>query len=465
MPTARARRTILVFLIILTIVVVARVASSAEGAPPAPDSARAAGGGSPRVPETAGRFGRSRVALYDPYGKAAPALRALGIPHETFIAFEGLALYTGDLIVIGPGGFARGREALGPILAARARSGMRLLLLEQPSLPGTLSEDLRLWPSFARSADSTALVAAHHPVLRGVAPGARAAGAAGAPLVRPLLPPSRGNFRVIAGIRTRSGTSWQEGVTLLEVPIGEGLVLAAQESLCSDFERDPAARTVLANAVAYLLGGRPELKRTFMYGGSADDLPACLAPLSPAAPTAPRNLEGVEALLVPGDWRAPRLTGTSDLPPLAEMARFLRGGGTLVLLNPQPMSRDYLRAVTGFPVYFESPTPFRPHLDREAALFEGISLDDLDPLWREGRPEFRLRSAGAGDAVTPVVIAPGIAQYRVGLGTLVALTLPDASDCAAPRTSSLLARLFTNLGIPLDHRPGIDPEAVSLLDE
>jgi hypothetical protein len=462
-PTARARRTILVFLIILTIIVVARVASSAEGGSLAPECGQSGSGDAAPAQDRTGLFHRARVALFDPYGKAAPALRALGIQSETFTAFEGLALFRGDLIVIGPGGFARGREALGPILAARARSGMRLLLLEQPSLPGTLSEDLRLWPSFARSADSTAVFAAHHPVLRGVAPASHAAGVAGAPRVRPLLPPAHGNFRVIAGIRTRSGTSWQEGVTLLEVPIGEGLVLAAQESLCSDFDLDPVARTVLANTLAYLLGERPVLKKTFMYGGSPDDLPACLAPLAPAAARAPRDLEGVEALLVPGDWRAPRLSGTPGLPPLAEMARFLRQGGTVVLLNPQPMSGNYLRAVTGFPVYFESSTPFRPHLDPDAALFEGISFDDLDPLWRDGRPEFRLRSAG--DAVTPVVIAPGIAQYRVGLGTLVALTLPDASDCAAPRTSSLLARLLTNLGVPLDHRPGIDPEAISLLDE
>ena len=65
----------------------------------------------------------------------------------------------------------------------------------------------------------------------------------------------------------------------------------------------------------------------------------------------------------------------------------------------------------------------------------------------------------------PLVLAPGIAVYRVGAGTLVALSLPDAGDCAAPRASSLLARFLTNLGVPLDHAPGIDPEAVSLLDE
>jgi hypothetical protein len=460
--TERARRAILVFLLILTIVVLARVVSSAEGATLPPGPGLTPRSEEPRAGGWSDLFGRARVALFDPEGKAAPALRALGIGWEDFPAFEGLALYRGDLIVIGPGGFARGREALGPILAARARSGMRLLLLEQPSLPGTLSEDLRLWPSFARSADSTALFASRHPVLRGVVPADRAAGN---PRVRPLLPPTRGNFRVIAGVRTRSGSSWQEGVTLLEFPIGAGILLAAQESLCSDFARDPRTRIVLANALAYLLGERQALKKTFVYGGSPDDLPACLAPLAPGAARVPRDLAGVEALLVPGDWRAPRLAGTQGLPPLADVARYLHEGGTVLLFNPQPMAQDYLRAVVGVPVHFESSSPFRPHLEPGAALFEGVSFDDLDPLWREGRPEFRLRSSGGPDGVQPVVIAPGIAQYRVGLGTLVALSLPDAGDCAAPRTSSLLARLLTNLGIPLDQRPGIDPAAVSLLDE
>ena len=62
------------------------------------------------------------------------------------------------------------------------------------------------------------------------------------------------------------------------------------------------------------------------------------------------------------------------------------------------------------------------------------------------------------------MLVPGIAEYRVGRGTLVALSLPEAGECAAPRVSSLIARLLTNIGIPLDHAPGTDP-AVALLNE
>ena len=414
----------------------------------------------------AGTFDRARVALFDPEGGAAPALAALGVRPETFTTFEELALYRGDAIVIGPGGFSRGREALGPILAARARSGMRLLLLEQPTLPGTLSEDLRLWPSFSRGSGTSALVSSGHPVLRGLEPdGAAAYVAAAGPSIRPLLPPTRGNFRIISEMRVRTGPAWQEGVTLLELPIGSGTVLAAQSSLCADFARKPEARLVLANIFAYLLGEGRGLKKAFLYGDSLEDLPVCVARLTPGAPRPPPGLAGVEILLVAGDWRAPRLAAASGLPPLADVARYLREGGTILLLNPQSLSLAYLQAVVGAPVYFEPAGASGEGPVTDASLFAGIAPDDLALVGRGTQDRFRLRSLPGGPDVEPLVILPGIVRYRVGRGTLVALSLPDASDCAAPRASSLLARLLTNLGVPLDRAPGIDPDAVSLLNE
>ena len=421
-------------------------------------------------PEKAGAtlaslFGNARVALYDPEGAAAAPLAALGLRAEEFDTFEGLALFKGDLIVIGPGGFSRGHEALGPILAARARSGMRLLLLEQPTLPGTLSEDLRLWPSFSRRTETEPLLSLRHPVLRGLPPADGAYASTGGTSARPLLPPTRGNFRIISEIRTLTGPARQEGVTMLELPIGSGTVLAAQSSLCADFVAQPGARLVLANSLAYLLGEQRGLKRAYLYGNSLEDVPTCLARLAPSVTRVPADFAGVDVLLVAGDWRAQRQAASSRLPALAEVARYLREGGTILLLNPQPLALGYLRDVVGAPVRFESPGDETAGIDQAAALFEGIAHDDLPLLARGREVEFRLRAPGERQNIVPLVLAPGIAAYRVGGGTLVALSLPDAGDCAAPRASSLLARFLTNLGVPLDHAPGIDPEAVSLLDE
>jgi hypothetical protein len=410
-------------------------------------------------------FGRARVALYDPEGAAAEPLAALGLRPEEFGSPEGLAFFKGDLIVIGPGGFSRGREALGPILAARTRSGMRLLLLEQPTLPGTLSEDLRLWPSFNRTSETGALLSLGHPVLRGLPPPDGASASTGKSPMRPLLPPTRGNFRIISEIRTPTGPTWQEGVTMLELPIGSGTILAAQSSLCADFAAQPGARLLLASSLAYLLGEGRGLKKAFLYGDPPEDVPACLARLAPAATRVPADFAGVEVLLAAGDWRAPHQAAASRLPALADVARYLHEGGTILLLNPQPMSLEYLRDIVGAPVHFETAGRETSATDTASALFEGIAPDDL-PLLAHGRQaEFRLRAVGEGQDIEPLLLAPGIAEYRVGRGTLVALSLPDAADCAAPRASSLLARFLTNLGIPLDHAPGLDPDNVSLLDE
>src|SRR3989442_7454651 len=170
---------------------------------------------------------------------------------------------------------------------------MRLLLLEQTTLPGTLSGELRLWPSYNRTPDASALVVPEHPVLRGLAPENAASYVAdGGPSLRPLLPPTRGNFRIISEMRVRTGPACQEGVTILELPIGSGTVLAAQSSLCADFSTRPQARLVLANALAYLLGEGRGLKKAFLYGDSLEDLPACITGLAPGAPRVPPGFTG-----------------------------------------------------------------------------------------------------------------------------------------------------------------------------
>ncbi|MFQ5877110.1 MAG: hypothetical protein ACE5JH_05395 [Acidobacteriota bacterium] len=443
-----ARRLAILILAILSIVVFARAVSPARGATVA---------AAPRG---------ARVALYDPGDHAGSALRALGLSPEGLASPEDLALYRGDLIVIGPGGFARGREALGPVLAARARAGMRVLILEQPTLPGTLTEDLRLWPAFSRRRGSRVMVAEGHPVLDGLIRREAAAYLAGAPArYRPLLPPTRGNFRVLAEVRVRGGRVWQQGVLILESTLGLGTVIASQAPLCADSAEDPRARALLANLIAYLLDRRASMPRAYLYADSADDLPHCLAHFAPRAPRAPVDLDGVDVLLVPGDWRAPRRRSSAPLPAPSDVARFLERGGTIVLLNPQSLVLEYLRGLIGAAVSFGAPEVDRgrrePTLE---AMLQGIDAEDLRLLAQPGRAVLRLRRRAGPSPVEPLLIAPPFAAYRVGRGTLVALTLPDTDRCLPPRPSGLLARLLTNLGVPLDHRPGVDPEAVSLLN-
>jgi len=127
----------------------------------------------------------------------------------------------------------------------------------------------------------------------------------------PLVPPSRGNFRVIAQTVVRGGLQAQEGVRALEIGLGAGTGLFIQAGLCADASRDPRARILLVNALAYLLGDRPPARAAAVYGRSADDLPACIARLQPRATRAGMDLRGDTALLCRPIgaprcwWRAP----------------------------------------------------------------------------------------------------------------------------------------------------------------
>jgi len=401
-------------------------------------------------------FNRSTVAIYDPAGSAGGILESLGFRVQSIISHEELLDAGADLIVVGTGGFARGQEALGPILAQRAADGTPLLLLDQPSLAATLTDRLRLWPSFDRGTETEYLLAAGHPALQGSfgSRGAAYLQSGEAPMSRPYLPPTRGNFRVLAGVRVKHGPAWQEGVGIVEFPIGRGTVVAAQTALASDYSSEPGARVLLINLLAYLLGEPPLLRQTFLYGQSGEALPACIAGLAPDAPSAPIDLQGVKLLMVPADWQAPRRRERAATAPPSDVARFLHSGGTVLLVDPQPLVADYLSAVLGEWVEFE---PFR-RATRDARLSEaagklpllqGIGAEDLDLLRRPGEREFLLRSHRPNVRFEPILRVPGLSLYRVGRGSLVAMAMPRSVDCGSPRAASLLARLLTNLGVPL----------------
>jgi hypothetical protein len=412
-------------------------------------------------------FASARVALYDPLRAVAPILRSVGLNPEIFDSYEDLTLYDGDLIVVGPGGFARGHEALGPVLAAQARAGMRALIFDQPNFPGTLSEDLRLWPAFNHPPETEVLLDSDHPILNGVhGDQSRAYFASGGVRSRPLLPPTRGNFRVLAELRVRSGPAWQQGVTLLELPIGEGTLVASQAAIPRLYFSDARARILLINTLAYLLEEQPRPVRAHLYGEDADDLPECLAHLDPRLTRAPMDLSGVGILLAPGDWRAPRRRDPDGLPLLSQVARFLHEGGTLVLVNPQSLVKEHLRRLTGTAVHFRlADSDGTIGGNGSSTLLRGVAPTDLALLAQPGRTELRLLGRPGPEGIHPILLVPGLAQYRVGRGTLVALSLPDADDCRPSRTSTLLARILTNLGVPLHRSPGVDPHAVSLLND
>jgi len=410
-------------------------------------------------------FARSAVTLYDPEGSSSGIFESLGLEVRPIDGRDDLPDDAADLIVVGTGGFSRGHELLGPVLARRARDGTAVLLLDQPSLPSTLTHQLRLWPSFGRGPQTDFLFAAGHPAFEGSSgsPGAAYLRSSVTMTHRPYLPPTAGNFRVLAGLLVKRGPAWMEGVGIVELPIGRGTVVAAQTPIASDYSSEPGARILLVNLLSYLLGDRPHFRRTFLYGPAGEgSLPECIANLAPDAPPAPVDLHSVDLLIVPADWRAPRRRDRSLTAPLADVARFLHDGGTVLLVDPQPLVADYLSAVLGEWVEFE---PFgglqKNDRDLEAggslSLLQGIASTDLDLLDRRGEREFLLRSHRSSAPFEELFRVSGLSIYRVGSGSLVALAMPRSVTCDSPRAASLLARLLTNLGVPLDgDGPGSD---------
>jgi len=402
-------------------------------------------------------FRRSTVAIYDPEEGAPGVLESLGFQVESITRHDDLLDLEADLIVVGTGGFSRGQEALGPILAQQARHGTPVLLLDQPSLPATLTDRLRLWPSFGRGSRTDYLLASGHPAFEGSS-GSRGAEyllSGESRMSRPYFPPTRGNFRVLAGMRVKRGPAWQEGIGIVEFPIGRGTVVAAQTALATDYSSDAGARALLINLLAYLLGDRPHLQQTYLYGPAEEALPACLADLAPDAPPAPTDLQGVELLIVPADWQAPHRRDRVPTAPLADVARYLHDGGTILLVDPQPLVVDYLSAVLGERVEFEpfgrsSRDRHGTGIDQPLTLLQGIAPEDLTLLHRQGEREFLLRSHRSSERFEPRLVVSGLSVYRVGRGSLVALAMPRSVDCGSPRAASLLARLLTNLGVPLD---------------
>jgi hypothetical protein len=193
-------------------------------------------------------------------------------------------------------------------------------------------------------------------------------------------------------------------------------------------------------------------------------------------------------ILVPADWRAPMLAAGASLPPRAEVARFLRDGGTVILLQPQPQADRYIATLTGATPAFDAPAaptiagfgvpgrlrppqpapgPVRAPGPAEdaghAAVLDGILPEDLALLRQPGDRGFTLKVAPGGAPIDVLFEVPGLALFRVGRGTLVALDLPGSDACAAPRAASLLARLLTNLGVPLAAPPPA-PASVSQRD-
>ncbi len=236
---------------------------------------------------------RSKIALFDPAGETAAALRKLGLHPAVVQATSDLAGF--DTLIIGKNALTLSNAA--PNVSA-VRSGLKVIVFEQtgevlekrfgfriaehgmrwvfprvpghPLLRGIEPAHLRNWHGAATvlpprlkyertNLFNTAPTVkwAGVPVTRGWRCGNR--GNVASALIEK---PARGNFLTVADC----GYSLQYGA-LAEYREGSGLVLFCQLDVCGRSEADPVAETLVGNILRYAESWKPGTARSVAYAG------------------------------------------------------------------------------------------------------------------------------------------------------------------------------------------------------
>ncbi|MGC9317345.1 MAG: carbohydrate-binding domain-containing protein [Armatimonadota bacterium] len=204
------------------------------------------------------------VGVYDPAASTAEKLAAAGFEFERV---TDLVDADCDVLVIGAGAWepeggavpvigGAGEEAA---LTQFVRAGGRVLVLEQAhyppgAVPASLTDHTSTM-TFPQMPD--------HPVLAGIRPPDlkwwRTDHVVTAPEpVRPL----RGASRAIVVSGSQAGI---DHAPLLELPQGEGTMLLSQMRLAERLGVEPAAGVLVQNAIDYLAGFEPNMRRTALF--------------------------------------------------------------------------------------------------------------------------------------------------------------------------------------------------------
>lgn len=457
------------------------VEAASEGLDPARDEL-AARGISPGGPS--GPVLRAPARLTDPSGTAGPRLAGLGVETEPAQGVPDPG--EGRVWIIAPDASDRALDAQAGAVRAFLEAGGRILCLAQSGLPKWCPVRLNSWSS-AREAPTAFLgfgwrddwkeiyysrhapvYAPGHPVFEGLpfadlrwwnALDGRVSDDA---LARPAATGAvaRGNWRPLLGASRR------ENLSLVEIPLGPGLLMLCPAHVVRE-SGHPEARRLLWNLLRYL------------------DRPAAAAPARRVRVTGGRVAEAARLMTgaslaewKPGDDTEILLAGPgADGPALAEWAA--RTGGTAVILSAgtsaalpgcrvaRAPDRTYMAVRgEGHPLLWGwSAASFEDHLhpavqgefagypDAARVLLRGVSgPPDL------AAPQIGIRASGilALDACGPAAVA-----WPEGGGTVIATTV-EPFDPASPRAAELLTLLLTNAGVPLEAPRAVRPRIRAL---
>ena len=199
------------------------------------------------------------LALYDPHGTTAGLLTHFGLPYTIVTNLRTAAYNQFNLLLIGRDALTNepvaevGADTLSARWQNYAAQGGWVLVLEQTNYPSFLPSEARLQSFDA----SFAFPNPDHPVMQGMTQNDLRWWANDHRLVaQALAMPSRGNFRSLAAIGSKSG---MEYATAVEFPIGSGGILCSQWLLTSRFDVEPLAGVLLQRLLNYCAPGSNHL--------------------------------------------------------------------------------------------------------------------------------------------------------------------------------------------------------------
>ncbi len=415
------------------------------------------------------------LAVYDPGGVVARYLQSQGTTSTPLDALDAWDGSPTTLLLIGPDALDAATAEARAALQRRIAAGGRVVVLNHGRLPTFLR--------FPLTQAQDRLVAAtpidpHAPLAAGLIPGDlrfwHTANDDFCVVRNPLMTPSRGNFRV----HLAAGAIFDlDRAPLLEVAEGRGHVVFCQLDLSAALGHEPAARRVLAN----LLRWPASLASAPSAPEPAADAPAPAVGLVATGDPRPlRRLRGEMGMNAeafnPADPAAWGRYGTVTVPALDEAtlatldasrdaaARWLRGGGQMIVLEPDAATVAAVATLAGKDIAAE---PFRQDqafIARFDPLVAGLTHGDL--FWGGiGRREIDSRNISrgqqhatpeqvgrlrlTGDDVVPLTRPAYLGVVTVGSGRIVLSTV-RAFDYPLPKAQRVLSMLLTNAGLSLD---------------
>ena len=296
-------------------------------------------------------FGSDGLAVLDPRGEVAAFLRSVGVP---FTAVEkGAPLPESARVLVVGRGAIEASEATSSRLAAFASTGRTVIVLEQDHPLKYQATPAGLEPASTTMRDGSGIEVPieegrtafledpSHPAFRGLKPKDFFTWDPDHVVYRRayVKPTRNGRSLVQVGPRLRDSA-------LVEVPVGEGLLILGQLEVGKKLASNAVARRLLSN----LIDHGASYKREFREVAAATDDPRLLKALDAIGLRYSRESDPLRAIARPEIKLAVISATPSNLKALAEqpdrVASFTRGGGYLVLqgLTPEGLA-DYNRIV------------------------------------------------------------------------------------------------------------------------